>query len=196
MTPFVKICGLTDATAVAAAVAAGADAVGFVFAESVRRLDTEQAVEIAHGVPRHVKRVAVMMHPTADEWELVRDRFAPDVLQTDAADFAGLELPDAMERWPVIREGAEAGDLPETFVYEGPRSGSGQKVDWSAAAALARRGNMILAGGLSAQNVADASREVGPFGGDVSSAVESAPGRKDADKIRAFIKAVQAARGN
>ena len=73
---------------------------------------------------------------------------------------------------------------------------SGQKVDWSRAAKLARHGQMILAGGLTVGNVATAIRTVQPFGVDVSSAVESAPGYKDDELIRKFIGAVRAAENN
>lgn len=193
--PFIKICGLTDADAVTAAVEAGADAVGFVFAESVRRIDLQDAASIAAGVPQNIKRVAVMLHPSNDEWLEVRDGFRPDALQTDVADFAYLDVPDGIEKWPVLRQGAvDAGEqLPEMFVYEGKASGSGETVDWTSAAQLAKRGRMILAGGLDIANVPDAIRQVAPFGVDVSSGVESAPGKKDTTRIRAFIAAVRTA---
>jgi phosphoribosylanthranilate isomerase len=184
---------LTDADAVSAAVESGADAIGFVFADSVRRIKVQDAASIAAGVPQRIKRVAVMLHPSIDEWQQVRDGFEPDALQTDLADFDYLEVPDKIERWPVLREGAvPAGDrLPEMFVYEGKASGSGEAVDWAFAAQLAKRGKMILAGGLNAANVPDAVRKVAPFGVDVSSGVESAPGQKDTTMIQAFIDAVR-----
>ena len=193
MTPFIKICGLTDAATVAVAVQSGADAIGFVFADSVRRIKVRDAASIADAVPQHIKRVAVMLHPSKDEWLKVRDGFRPDALQTDLADFAYLEVPEGIEKWPVLREGSTpaADSLPEMFVYEGKASGSGEAVDWAFAAQLAKRGKMILAGGLSIANVPDAVREVAPFGVDVSSGVESAPGKKDATKIQAFIDAVR-----
>ena len=193
--PFIKICGLTDADAVAAAVESGADAIGFVFADSVRRINVDDAAGIAAGVPQGIKRVAVMLHPSIDEWQEVRDGFSPDALQTDLDDFEYLEVPHGIERWPVLREGAvPAGDqLPEMFVYEGKASGSGEAVDWAFAAQLAKRGRMILAGGLNVANVPDAVREVAPFGVDVSSGVESAPGKKDTTMIQAFIDAVRTA---
>lgn len=195
MSVFVKICGMTDANAVRAAVEHGADAIGFVFAKSVRRVSAAEAVELSAGVPASVLRVAVMLHPTKDEWREVRDVFRPDVLQTDAADFASLDVADEIERWPVFREGALLPDpLPPTFVYEGPKSGQGQTVDWSRASDIASRGRMILAGGLGPGNVTDAVRRVAPFGVDVSSAVESAPGTKDPAKIAAFIEAARAPR--
>jgi len=193
MTTFIKICGLTDEAAVQAAVNAGADAVGFVFAESSRRVTPQHAATIAANVPQHIKRVAVMLHPSGDEWKEVAQVFQPDVLQTDAADFASLDVAADIERWPVFREGAASigEEMPQTFVYEGQKSGRGEKVDWTIAADLAERGRMILAGGLSAGNVADAIATVAPYGVDVSSAVESAPGRKDAAKIKTFIDAAR-----
>lgn len=200
---FVKICGLTNELHVQVAVEAGADAVGFVFADSVRRVEPLQAARIASQVPETVKRVAVMLHPSNEEWQAVFRDFAPDVLQTDAADFENLDVPDSVECWPVYREGNKVTDtfradlkVSVTYLYEGARSGSGETVDWSRAAELARTGNMILAGGLSVKNVAEAISIVRPFGVDVSSAVESAPGEKDSQLIRDFIRAAKAAEKN
>jgi len=193
MTTFIKICGLTDAVAVQAAVNAGADAVGFVFARSSRRVTPQRAAAISNQVPARVKRVAVMLHPSNDEWNEVAEVFQPDVLQTDAADFAGLDVAASIERWPVFRQGVANTDnkMLRIFVYEGQKSGRGETIDWTIAAGLAKHGRMILAGGLSAANVADAITTVAPYGVDVSSAVESAPGRKDAAKIKAFIGAAR-----
>ncbi len=180
---------------VTVAVDAGADAIGFVFADSIRRVSVQHAAGISAHVPQRIKRVAVMLHPSNDEWRDVRDGFQPDVLQTDLADFEYLEVPDGIEKWPVLREtGMPAGDeLPEFFVYEGRGSGSGEIVNWQLAAQLAKRGTMILAGGLNIDNVAEAIRQVAPFGVDVSSGVESAPGKKASTKIQAFIHAVRTA---
>ena len=100
---FVKICGLTNELHVQVAVEAGADAVGFVFADSVRRVEPLQAARIASLVPETVKRVAVMLHPSNEEWQAVFRDFAPDVLQTDVADFQNLDVPNSVESWPVSR---------------------------------------------------------------------------------------------
>jgi phosphoribosylanthranilate isomerase len=189
----VKICGMTDKQAVDTAVRAGADAVGFVFAESPRRLTPQQARSISKGISPGVLRVAVMLHPDDDAWREVLDVFQPDVLQTDAADFDYLDVPAHIRRWPVIREGDTVDTMPTQFVYEGRTSGKGATIDWDLAARLARRGGMILAGGLDARNVGSALARVRPFGVDVSSAVESAPGQKDPQKIRDFINAVRTA---
>lgn len=190
---FIKICGMTDRESVNVAVDAGADAIGFVFAESVRRVSPELASDIAAEIPDNIRRVAVMLHPTPDEWRQVFEIFVPDVLQTDLADLKILDISDSVEVWPVIRQGAAvpAGKISHIFVYEGSKSGQGETVDWDVAAQVATQGNMILAGGLSAENVSQAVATVRPFGVDVSSAVESAPGEKDAGKIRAFIDAVR-----
>ena len=194
MKRLVKICGLTHVSSVEAAVAAGADALGFVFAESSRKVTPRHAAFIGSRVPRNVLRVAVMKHPTAELWNEVETIFCPDVIQTDAADFDYLEVSPEIVRWPVIREGEmpTEEDLTGVYLYEGPASGSAEKVDWEIAAGVAKKGSMILAGGLDSDNVAAAIEAVAPYGVDVSSGVESAPGIKDADLIRAFVDAVRA----
>lgn len=196
MTVLVKICGMTDEAAVHAAVEAGADALGFVFyAPSPRNLEVETAARLASLVPDEVLTVAVMLHPEPALWDAVQQELAPDVLQTDIGDFAALDVGDDVQKWPVLREGSVPadGELPGLYVYEGRQSGKGETVDWDRAADVARRGRMILAGGLNAGNVADAIRRVAPYGVDVSSAVESRPGVKDAARIRAFVDAARAA---
>lgn len=194
MSVLVKICGLTDAAAVAAAVDAGADAVGFVFyRKSPRNLRPEEAAALAAGVPASVQRVAVTLHPDPALWAEVQKVLRPDVLQTDLADFASLDVDAGIENWPVVREGSLPAQCPDMFVYESARSGSGTTVDWDAAARLAAGRQMILAGGLSVGNVGEAIRTVRPWGVDVSSAVESAPGIKDVAKVREFVLAAKAA---
>ena len=194
MTTLVKVCGMTDASAVDAAIAANVDAIGFVFfAKSPRNVTPGEAKALASSIPTHIRRVAVMLHPDVSLWQEVQEAFVPDVLQTDRDDFSYLSVPDEIEQWPVLREGSVDSEthLPPMFVYEGRKSGHGQTVDWQQAAAIARRGKMILAGGLSIENVADAIAEVRPFGVDVSSAVESSPGKKDVAKIAAFTAAAR-----
>jgi phosphoribosylanthranilate isomerase len=196
MTLLVKICGLSQVEHVDAAIDAGADALGFVFAKSVREVTPQQAARLTASVPSSVKRVAVMLHPSNEDWQQVLKTFSPDVLQSDADDFSMLDVPISIERWPVYREGGikPSADIP--YVFEGPKSGQGETVDWSQAARLSVHGNMILAGGLGATNVAEAIATVRPYGVDVSSAVESAPGHKDSNLIRAFISAARAAEKN
>lgn len=193
MRTFVKICGLRDDADVKAAVVAGAGAVGFVFAESVRRVTPAQAKRATRDLPAHVRKVAVMRHPSNEECRAIIDEFEPDVVQTDAEDFATLVIPEHIECWPVIREGRESVDAPDLYLYEGASSGSGQTIDWSRAAEIAKHGRMILAGGLAEDNVRVAIQTVHPWGVDVSSGVESLPGNKDHELIKRFISAVRAA---
>ena len=197
---FVKICGMTSTAAIEAAVAAGADAVGFVFAPSTRQVTTQQARELAAAVPDGVLRIAVLHHPSRDLAAQVLEEFAPDWLQSDAEDFGGLRLPSACGALPVYRTGRApaAGAAPPRLLFESPVSGSGRTADWDEARRLAAGTQLILAGGLDAENVAAAIHAVRPWGVDVSSGVERAPGEKDRARIEAFVtrarEAAEAAR--
>ncbi len=193
MSLFIKICGLRDADSIAAAVAAGADAIGFVFTSSVRRIEPRAAAVLARSVPDGVLKVAVMRHPSTELWADVLRDFAPNVLQTDFTDLEYLEVPAKVAVWPVIREGEKVGSYPPRFVFEGAQSGSGQVVDWNIAAGHSAHGDLILAGGLNPANIEKAVNTVRPYGIDVSSGVEIVPGIKDVQKIRAFIEAARAA---
>ena len=223
MSLWVKVCGLRTGADVEAAVAAGADAIGFVFAPSRRRVTPDQARVAAQGVPARVRKVAVFLHPTQAELDEVLAGFRPDIVQTDAADFAALQVPAGIECLPVVRVGGEiasklaptegiasklaptggiASKLAPTgqpapkepaVLFEGPRSGAGEVADWAAAASLAAQTRVVLAGGLNAGNVGAAIAVVRPWGVDVSSGVECAPGVKDAALIHEFLKAARRA---
>ena len=191
---WVKVCGLTTPDAVAAAVDAGVNAVGFVFAESKRKVTAQQAAELARDVPRDIVRVAVMLHPSQAQLDEVWLQFRPDVLQTDIDDLATLQVPAGLQVTPVMRAGRELpAVLPTRLLFEGPVSGTGETTDWSAAASLATRTQLILAGGLKPANVAEAIATARPFGVDVSSGVEARPGVKDPAKIYEFVRNARAA---
>lgn len=187
MSVWIKICGLTSADAVHAAVECQVDAVGFVFAPSKRQVLPDQAAQLSKAVPSRIAKVAVMLHPSQQDVDDVLRSFRPDVLQTDASDFASLSLPRELQTLPVLR-GTDANSSEQRVLFEGAVSGQGKLADWDAAAALAKRIQVVLAGGLNASNVASAVAAVHPFGVDVSSGVESAPGRKDPEKIREFVR--------
>ena len=191
---WIKICGLTTAEAVSAALEARVAAIGFVFSESVRRVTPAQAARLAQGTPGRVLRVAVTRHPAQALIDEILAEFRPDVLQSDAADFAQLRLPSFLARLPVMRGALPDGaPTPARLLFEGADSGRGHLSDWQAAAALARRTELILAGGLNAANVADAIATVAPFGVDVSSGVELRPGLKNPAEIVRFVLAARAA---
>ena len=192
---FVKICGLTKDEDVRQAVAAGADALGFVFADSPRRISVAHAAQLSGEVPSSVIRVAVMRNPTPDQWIEVRDGFRPDWLQMEAANFGVLGDTVGVRPLPVYRDtpalDETAFEQEEIALFEGAHSGRGQIADWDRAARLASRTQLLLAGGLDPENVAEAIASVHPWGVDVSSGVESARGVKDPQKIEAFIDAVR-----
>ena len=191
---YIKICGMTTDAAVSAALACEVDAIGFVFAPSVRRLSTARANELAAAARNKVACVAVTRHPTRVEVnEILRD-FKPDILQTDLIDLDSLQLPQTLSVLPVLRPGPRAAcEMPRRVLFEGPVSGSGQTTDWDAAAELSRRVEVILAGGLHPLNVAIAIRHAHPFGVDVSSGVEGEPGIKNTEKIEQFVAAARLA---
>ncbi|HUG72098.1 MAG TPA: phosphoribosylanthranilate isomerase [Steroidobacteraceae bacterium] len=195
---FVKICGMNDTRAVAAALAAGADAIGFVFAPSARQVTPRQAAELARSARGRALCVAVTQHPSGEMVELILEVFRPDVLQTDSRDFQGITLPPGVAAWPVLRgsrgQEDEAGlRADHRVLFEGLRSGTGEVADWSRARQLAGRCELILAGGLRPANVTDAITSVRPFGVDVSSGVEEAPGRKSPALIEEFVGLARAA---
>ena len=126
MSLFVKICGMTTPAAVSAAVACKVDAIGFVFAQSVRRVTPQRATELAAPARHQVACAAVMRHPTRAEVDDVLREFRPDFLQTDIEDLDTLGLPRELAVLPVLRPGPKpACAIPRRVLFEGPVSGSG-----------------------------------------------------------------------
>ncbi len=192
--PWVKLCGLRTVVDVEAAVAAGADALGFVLAPSVRQVDEATVKELLDHVPVGILAVAVTRHPTPEELALV-DRLPFDLLQGDATFVGDAPVP----YWPVFPDGPDlaariAADgrrgLWGTVLVDGPRGGGrGEPADWARVAALDVP--VCLAGGLSPDNVAEAIRVARPVAVDVSSGIESTPGRKDPARMRTFVAATR-----
>lgn len=209
MKTFVKFCGLRDPNAVALTPVGGA--AGFVIdvPASPRNLRVDQAVELAAHVPAGAEAWAVVVDPSVDLIHRIFDEVGVDRIQVhgtipDGLDFLEIhhlvpsvpvplssnggpvpELPPA-ESYPRIHLDAAGGPLP---------GGSGQRPDWEICAALVQKApgrKLVLAGGLTPENVAEALTAVGPWGVDVSSGVEQSPGVKDLDRMRAFLSAVEA----
>jgi phosphoribosylanthranilate isomerase len=202
---WIKICGMVNEADIDAAVAAGADALGFVFYESSpRNLGLDAARALQRIVPGEVERVAVFLHPAQALVDAVIDAVRPDWVQTDLDDLEHLRLPPGQRVLPVLRTSRNStgpsgpDDLtPRSGVsrvmLDGGTSGVGKRADWAAGRALASRFELVLAGGLHAGNVAEAIGTVRPFGVDVSSGVERARGVKDPVRIREFIVAAREA---
>jgi phosphoribosylanthranilate isomerase len=189
---WIKICGLTTPDAVAAALDAGADAIGFVFAKSVRQVSPEVARRLAAPARGRVRCVAVTRHPTQQDIDDIVSIFKPDVLQTDSTDLPSLRLAAQLELLPVLRGvGDESNTLPPRLLFEGIASGAGVPCDWTAARRVARRAELVLAGGLNPSNVAAAIEAVQPFGVDVSTGVEVRPGVKSPVEIANFVRAAR-----
>lgn len=193
---FVKICGVRDHRGARAVARAGADAAGFVFAPSPRRVPPDEARRIAADLPDGVERIAVFRLAGAHDIRRVLDRFQADRIQVEPS----TRLLDAFgaRLLPVLHDDgtldAQAAPLPEKapIVLEAAgRGGRGVRPNWIRAAGLARRRRIVLAGGLDPANVAEAVRRVRPWGVDVSSGVESAPGRKSPERIEAFVTAAR-----
>jgi len=189
---WIKICGMTTAEAVAAALDAGVDAIGFVFAKSVRQVTPAQATMLAAPARGRVRCVAVTRHPSQHDIEQILQDFSPDVLQTDSADLRSLQLPRQLDVLPVLRDAQDGADLPPRLLFEGLASGTGVPCDWRAAHQVARRTELVLAGGLNPNNVASAIEQVKPFGVDVSTGVETRPGVKSPAYIVHFVTAARA----
>lgn len=200
----VKVCGLSSNAHVDAAIDAGADAIGLVMVESPRRVGLLFVTETRRRLPVFVQLVLVHRDDAILDPELsdVSPALIRTTYQRDSAAALRHSSPvlDACTI-PVLRFGTTSfqSDLAacaprfHTLLIEGPRSGVGEAVDWHAIAPIARAYRVILAGGLTPDNVGEAIRIVRPFAVDVSSGVESAPGIKDPSKIAAFLNAVRAA---
>ncbi|MEZ5498074.1 MAG: phosphoribosylanthranilate isomerase [Steroidobacteraceae bacterium] len=184
---------MREPLAIDAAVQARADALGFVFAESVREVSPQVAAQLTRTLPGRIARIAVTLRPSQRRIDAMLREFTPDALQIDVADIAGLRLPQELALLPVLRDGVTMPEsaLPERVLFDAKVSGAGELSDWSGAQQLARRTQLVLAGGLAPENVAAAISAVQPFGVDVSSGVESARGRKDPERIAQFIAAAR-----
>jgi phosphoribosylanthranilate isomerase len=191
-----KICGITRAVDAETAVRHGATALGFVFwPKSPRYVTPDQAAAIVAGLPEGVASVGVFVNDTMDAIERIADHVALSMVQLHgderAADAAALSRP--IVRALTLDDSAACDEWPAetTFLIDAAdrvrRGGTGQLVDWARAGELAARRRVILAGGLTADNVAEAVACVRPCGVDVSSGVEAAPGVKDSSKVAAFL---------
>src|SRR5262245_31180272 len=204
MTPVrVKVCGITRAEDAELAVQHGADAIGFVFwPRSPRVIGEDAARSIAASLPALIARVGVFVDAPVDVIRHVVDTVGLDVVQLhgDESVDAYRALPARLIKAVTLESDADverASHLPPhvTVLVDATdpikRGGTGRSADWSRAAELSRRRPVMLAGGLSADNAADAVREVQPWALDVSSGVESAPGVKSAEKIASLFAALR-----
>jgi phosphoribosylanthranilate isomerase len=196
-----KICGITNAEDAAAAIAGGATAIGFNFyLRSPRYIAPERAAEIASAPG--VRRVGVFVNEPRECVAKIARIARLDVAQLQG-DEPATAYPEKIAVWKAVRvdehfDLTQCGDCPaEALLLDGPAGelygGAGTTFDWSLAAAIDKR--IIVAGGLDASNVAQAIAAVHPWGVDACSRLESAPGKKDLEKMMAFLAAAKAALG-
>ena len=198
---FVKICGITDPADAVAAAEAGADAIGMIFAPSRRQVSVEEAIAIVSAVPDHVLTVGVF-----------RDHLASEVIEVagavglGAVQLHGSEPPEVSrqvhEVVSTLIRAMSASDPQLSTIHEhgadivlldAPVPGGGVPFDWTLVGDLTSRHRVLLAGGLRPDTVADAIEAVRPWGVDVASGVEAAPGRKDHEAVIRFVAAARAA---
>ncbi|MDA0322755.1 MAG: phosphoribosylanthranilate isomerase [Verrucomicrobia bacterium] len=204
MTTQIKICGLTNTEDALAALDSGADYLGFVMYTGSPRANTAQSLQqIRATLPSDARVVAVFVNETPEEVARIAsacDLAAVQIHGDEAsAGFQSMPVPV----WRAVHRRQEAwqpapADWPaERYVVDaapaGQYGGSGIESDFEAAASLARQNPLMLAGGLRPDNVTEAVKLVRPLGVDVTSGVESEPGRKDHGRIRDFIRNVKTA---
>lgn len=198
---FVKICGITNEDDALLAVAMGADAVGFVFAPSTRQVAPQQVYDITRRLPPEVLTVGVFRDELPEQ--VVKQAMRAGV---KAIQLHGRETPEQTAyvashyRWVIKAFTAGSAQLPraqewgtDLILVDAPNPGGGKVFDWTLAGEAPGDLRLILAGGLTPDNVADAVTAVEPWGVDVSSGVEERPGRKDATLMRRFIANARAA---
>ncbi|WP_350018569.1 phosphoribosylanthranilate isomerase [Streptococcus australis] len=190
----VKICGLSTVEAVETAVLAGADYIGFVFAESKRQVSLEQAHELAKLVTGKTKIVGVFVSPSLEELEQAISQVPLDIVQIHGT-FDEALIPKTSV--PVIRaiqlsaQEAQVSSQADYLLFDAPVAGSGQTFDWDLLKDQKIRQDFFIAGGLTVDNVRQARETFQPYALDVSSGVET-DGHKDIEKIKAFIEGAKA----
>lgn len=206
VTTKVKICGITSAEDAAAAVEAGADALGFIFyRKSPRYIESALAKRIIMSLPPLVAAVGVFVDEEQQTVRNLMDDCGLSLAQLHGQESAAYcqELGRPVLKALRVKDRSSFLALAEFQGRAGVRGfvldafsdqaygGTGQVIDWQLAAEVSRAAHILLAGGLTPDNVAQAIQSVQPYGVDVSSGVEREPGKKDHEKVRAFIRAVR-----
>jgi phosphoribosylanthranilate isomerase len=198
---FVKICGLTNEDDALLAVALDADALGFIFAASKRQTHTENVRDIVRRLPREVHTIGVFRDEKPEKILATVNRAGLHGVQLSGAEPES-EVEWIRERVQFVIQAFSAGDpalaqagssSADVIMVDSPTPGSGKVFDWRLAEGAPPGKRLLLAGGLTPENVGDAIRLVRPWGVDVASGVEAEPGRKDPSKLRRFVENARAA---
>lgn len=191
----VKICGLTSEADALVAVGLGADALGFIFAPSPRQITVSLATDIVHRLPHGVLTVGVFRDEAPKRVVEIVNHIGLGAAQLHGHESAA-DSRWVAERVPMVIKAFSAGEPTIArfrefgaayMLVDGTSPGSGKVFDWRLAEGVVDPSRLIVSGGLRSDNVADAIAHLHPFGVDVASGVESAPGRKDPNKVRDFV---------
>jgi len=201
----VKICGITNLEDALIAADLGADALGFIFAKgSPRKITTDKAMNIIDKLPPFIVSVGVFVDSPIEEILSIIEQTGIQCVQLHGnespSEYSKINIPvikafrvddnfrtDTLLRFPATAY------LLDTFV-KGRAGGTGKTFDWNIAAAAKAYGKIILAGGLTPENICDAIKKVEPYGVDISSGIESAPGKKDKLKLQQLFAAIHLVR--
>ncbi len=198
---FVKICGITNEDDALLATALDADALGFVFAPSPRQVSPQTVRDIVRRLPREIHTVGVFRNERPQRVVEIAARCGLHGVQLHGGEPQS-EIAWVRERVRFVIQAFTAGDLAlsgarasaaDVILVDSPAPGSGKVFDWRLAEGAPSGVRLLLAGGLTPQNVSDAIALVRPWGVDVATGVEEAPGRKDPRKVREFVEAARAA---
>jgi len=201
---FTKVCGITNPGDAREAADAGADAIGLIFAESPRRVDVEEARKVTIALPDGVLKVGVFVD--ADPEEVLETAHEVGL---DLAQLHGDEPPETVAAirgagLPVMKavrvRNAEALGTLERYEADllmldawsaRAHGGTGETFDWELAKSVKGRGNIVVSGGLTPENVREAVEFFEPYGVDASSSLEERPGKKDGERVRRFVRAAK-----
>jgi len=212
MRTWIKICGTTSLEDALSSIEGGANALGFIFAPSKRRISTEEAQRIINHLPREVEKIGVFLDAGAMGIRHVLSEVDLTGIQmhgegdfpAEVYSYLPADRRDRLRKMKtvIVQEAFEArvdayaavAGVIDTWLFDSG-AGSGQTFDWQSARKQLgeRRGQFVIAGGLNPENVGDAIRTFRPWGVDVVSGVEREPGRKDPEKLKSFVAAVRKA---
>jgi len=201
---YAKVCGITTPREGTFAAESGADAIGLVFAESLRRISVEEAREITAALPEGILKVGVFVNAEPAEVLRIAREVGLDYAQlhgdespedVDAVREGGLKVMKALRVRGAESLGAIDDYGADLFLLdawsEKARGGTGERFDWGLAKSLKGRGNIVVSGGLGPENVREAVRHLEPYGVDASSSLEDAPGKKNDERVRRFVSAAK-----
>lgn len=197
---FVKICGITNEDDALLSVAMGADAVGFIFAPSTRQIAAQVAYDITRRLPPEILTVGVFRNEHPSRVIEIAHKSGVRAVQLHGRETAAETTEIAKQiRWVIKAFASDDENLPRADQYgtdmiliDAPEPGSGKVFDWSLAGDAPDSLKLILAGGLTPENVGAAVTEVQPWGVDVASGVERSPGKKDPMAVKRFIENARA----